>query len=270
MYYDVLGVKSNASDVEIKAAYHKAALKYHPDKAAEAKKDEAKVKFQAINEAKEVLSDPLKKQRYDFELKLKSSLNQGGPAGGQQQGRSETYGPFPSPRTPRKAYAEPSYDESPLRSSYPNFRKPATQDRRPPRNEYTSYARSPQSPQYNYLHGSETYGNSQRSYNVRYQSPPHPTTYTYHASAPPPPPPPQYSGYDSYPRSQQVNNDQGFFGATPQYEIRTPSGRPYNGVSDTKRRCEQPSKPVFNQISPEQKRKLLGCDRIDLVLPQEY
>lgn len=61
-YYDILGVKRDSTDAEIKSAYRKLARKYHPDVN---KTKEAESKFKDINEAYEVLGDKQKRQRYD-------------------------------------------------------------------------------------------------------------------------------------------------------------------------------------------------------------
>lgn len=61
-YYEILGVKKDASQSEIKSAYRKLAKKYHPDVN---KTPEASAKFKDINEAFEVLNDKEKRQRYD-------------------------------------------------------------------------------------------------------------------------------------------------------------------------------------------------------------
>ena len=62
-YYEVLGVAKGASDDEIKKAFRKLAVKYHPDKNPGNK--EAEEKFKEINEAYSVLSDKTKRSRYD-------------------------------------------------------------------------------------------------------------------------------------------------------------------------------------------------------------
>ncbi len=62
-YYEVLGVQKSASAEEIKKAYRKAAMKYHPDRNPGDK--EAEAKFKEVGEAYEVLSDDSKRQRYD-------------------------------------------------------------------------------------------------------------------------------------------------------------------------------------------------------------
>ena len=62
-YYEVLGVQKGASTEEIKKAYRKQALKYHPDRNPDNK--EAEEKFKEASEAYEILSDDDKRARYD-------------------------------------------------------------------------------------------------------------------------------------------------------------------------------------------------------------
>lgn len=61
-YYEVLGISKNASEQEIKKAFRKLAMEYHPDRN---KSPEAEEKFKEVNEAYEVLSDENKKAKYD-------------------------------------------------------------------------------------------------------------------------------------------------------------------------------------------------------------
>jgi DnaJ-class molecular chaperone len=63
-YYSVLGVPKNASEKDIKAAYRRLARKWHPDVNPTNRK-QAEAKFKEINEANEVLSDPVKRKKYD-------------------------------------------------------------------------------------------------------------------------------------------------------------------------------------------------------------
>ena len=62
-YYKILEIQTTASEAEIKTAYRKLARKYHPD--LNPNDENAKKKFQLINEANEVLSDPEKRKKYD-------------------------------------------------------------------------------------------------------------------------------------------------------------------------------------------------------------
>jgi len=84
-YYKVLGVSRGASDDEIKKAYRKLALKYHPDKNQSPGAEE---KFKEIGEAYDVLSDTRKKQIYDQcgEDGLKGGLGSSNGCGGGQAG----------------------------------------------------------------------------------------------------------------------------------------------------------------------------------------
>lgn len=84
-YYDILGVGKTASADEIKKAYRKKALEYHPDRN---KSQDAESKFKELNEAYEVLSNPQKKQTYDqfghsaFDPSAGNPFNRAGGGGG--------------------------------------------------------------------------------------------------------------------------------------------------------------------------------------------
>lgn len=87
-YYEVLGVSKNATDQEIKAAYRKQALKWHPDRNKDPKASE---KFKEINQAFEVLSNPQKRQMYD---QYGESAFRGGTSGYPGGGQYYQEGPF--------------------------------------------------------------------------------------------------------------------------------------------------------------------------------
>lgn len=91
-YYKVLGVDKKASQDEIKKAFRKLAVKYHPDKNKDNKA--AEEKFKLVNEANEVLSDPEKRKKYD-ELgeNWRQYEHAGGRHGGARSGNGRG-GPF--------------------------------------------------------------------------------------------------------------------------------------------------------------------------------
>lgn len=93
-YYQQLGISKTATSEEIKKAYRKLALQYHPDRN---KTKEAEAKFKEVTKAYEVLGDPQKRQAYD---QFGSAAFEGANAGGGQGpfggfgGQGGQYGPF--------------------------------------------------------------------------------------------------------------------------------------------------------------------------------
>ena len=87
--YKVLGVGPTATESQIKSAYRKKALKFHPDKqsgASEEAKKEAEKNFKSVGEAYDILSDPEKKARYDSGVDVEDMDNPHAGAGGHGHG----------------------------------------------------------------------------------------------------------------------------------------------------------------------------------------
>ena len=90
-FYQTLGVSQTATADEIKKAYRKLALQWHPDKN---KSPEAEKKFKQINQAYEVLSDSKKRQQYDQFGHTAFTAGSEFPGGFSNQGRTHRSGPF--------------------------------------------------------------------------------------------------------------------------------------------------------------------------------
>ena len=95
-YYEILGIKKTATEEEIKNAYRKLARKLHPDLNPTDK--DANKKFQQLNEANEVLSDPIKRKKYDQYGKDWQHSDQFEQArqSGRRSGRQDSSGGFES------------------------------------------------------------------------------------------------------------------------------------------------------------------------------
>jgi len=92
-YYDILGVSKSASADEIKKAYRKQALEWHPDRHKD-DKEAAEKRFKEINEAYQILSDPQKKSAYDQFGHAAFTPGGGNPAGNPFAGFGGQTGPF--------------------------------------------------------------------------------------------------------------------------------------------------------------------------------
>ena len=103
-FYDVLGVERNASDEEIKKAFRKLAVKYHPDRGG----DEAK--FKEISEAYETLSNPDKRKEYDQMLMFGGIPGAGGGSGYSYSGTSgaSPWGDISAASSTARAWAAPT------------------------------------------------------------------------------------------------------------------------------------------------------------------
>ena len=113
-YYEVLGVPRGASADEIKRAYRKLALEWHPDRHPGDSKEEAEKKFRQVSEAHEVLSDPEKRARYDkFGEGWKHGQDFEPPPGARTMSREEFEQTFGGggvgPRSEREFFAEPRF-----------------------------------------------------------------------------------------------------------------------------------------------------------------
>ena len=109
-FYDALGVKRGASDEEIKKAYRKLAMQYHPDRNNGSKESEER--FKQITEAYDVLRDPNKRAVYD--RYGEAGLQGGGGAGFHHVDLSEALESLPADEFPRSALVLEGWEKSDL------------------------------------------------------------------------------------------------------------------------------------------------------------
>jgi DnaJ-class molecular chaperone len=110
-YYHILGLSKSATDDEIKKAYRKLALKYHPDKN---KSPEAEEKFKLLAEAYEVLSDKKKRDIYDQFGEEGLKGGGGGSGGGFGGGGSGPHFTYSFHGDPRQTFAQFFGTENPF------------------------------------------------------------------------------------------------------------------------------------------------------------
>ena len=126
-FYQILGLGVRASQAEIKSAYKKLALKYHPDRHQGAVEYEEK--FKKILEAYQTLSDPLRKDRYDMSLFYRA-------VSGKESSASSSPDPVYRnvPRTPRERDADAYQRRQADRQAYRDFKGPPESKRLTPHN----------------------------------------------------------------------------------------------------------------------------------------
>lgn len=136
-YYEVLGVSRSATQEEIKAAYRRQALKWHPDRN---KSPGAAERFKEINKAFEVLSDPKKREIYDQygEAAFERGAYSGGATGGQyyQQGPFRVYTNFGGDFSGFDFDFEGFSDPFEIFEQFFGFQSPFSRTRRPRREVY--------------------------------------------------------------------------------------------------------------------------------------
>jgi len=156
-HYQVLGVSENATHEQIRTAYKKLAMKFHPDKN---KSPEAETKFKAINEAHEVLADADKRAEYDRELRNPKPTHQSKANGNGTRKQNATAqanpftNPFTSNPTPNYRPGSASYSTPRPRPTYqpkPSQAQSAGQasatpaaPKKPEENQNVRYAARPQ------------------------------------------------------------------------------------------------------------------------------
>lgn len=94
-HYKVLGLRRNATREEIKEAFRKLAVKFHPDKhlhSPDAVREQATHRFKQVSEAYEILSDDRKRTNYDFGFSVNNRHGSYYNHGGNSRGHSNTYG----------------------------------------------------------------------------------------------------------------------------------------------------------------------------------
>ena len=116
-YYEVLGVSSSASDEEIRKAFRKLALEYHPDRN---KSQDAQAKFKEVNAAYQVLSDPEKRAQYDRYGRVGASSGSGY---GRGFHGADSFGGFYS-NLKRDAMASQSWKQGPNAYGLNSYTKP--------------------------------------------------------------------------------------------------------------------------------------------------